>query len=368
MRIAVYKHPQMSRIYNFSAGPATIPEAVLAEAQEHLLNYHGAGFSIMEASHRGPQYDAVHTEATANIKELMGLGDTHEVLFMTGGATSQFSIIPMNLLGEGKTADYTLDGSWAKKAVAAGKKVGSINVAADVREDRPLRLPRIDELQLTDNAAYLHVTSNETIEGIQWKEFPKHDTLVSDMSSDILSRKLDFSSFGLIYAGAQKNLGPSGVTLVIVRKDLLEAADDSIPEIMKYSVQASKNSLFNTPPTFSIYMLALTTRWMKEQGGVEAIQVVNERKAKTLYDQIDSSDYWTGSAAVENRSDMNVTFRLPSEDLEAQFLKEAGENGMSALKGHRSVGGIRASIYNAMPEAGVETLVSFMKAFEAANG
>lgn len=359
----------MSRIYNFSAGPACIPESVLEEARDQLLDYQGAGFSIMEASHRGPHYDTVHNEAVANLTELMGLGDDHQVLFMTGGATSQFAFVPMNLLGPGQTADYSLDGAWSKKAVAAAKTVGNINVAADVREESPLRLPRADELQLTDGAAYLHVCSNETIEGIQWKDFPETDApLVADMSSDILSRQLDFNRFGVLYAGAQKNLGPSGVTVVVVRKDLLDRCPADLAPIFTYKHQAEKNSMSNTPPCFSIYMLALVTRWLKGQGGLAAIETINERKAAKLYAAIDSSDFWTGTAAVENRSAMNVTFRCANHDLEPAFLEQAAANGMVALKGHRSVGGIRASIYNAFPESGVDALVDFMATFETENG
>ena len=359
----------MNRKYNFSAGPATLPLPVLEEAREQLVDYQGAGFSIMEASHRGPQYDEVHQEAIANLRELMSLDDAHEILFMTGGATAQFALIPMNLLSAGQVADYSLDGAWAKKAVAAAEIVGKVNVAADVRAEKPLRLADPTSLQFSDGAAYLHVTSNETIEGIQWKEFPECDApLISDMSSDILSRQIDFNRFGLIYAGAQKNLGPSGVTLVIIRKDLLERCPDTIAPILRYSTHAAANSLSNTPPTFSIYMLCLVTRWLKSQGGLAAMEAVNNRKAARLYAIIDESDFWTGTAAKEFRSPMNVTFRCANYDLEPAFLDVAAKAGLVALKGHRSVGGIRASIYNAFPETGVDALVECMREFERTNG
>jgi phosphoserine aminotransferase len=359
----------MSRIFNFSAGPATLPESVLVEAQQNLVDFHGCGHSIMEASHRGKEYDAVHEEAIANITELLGLPDDYAVLLLQGGATGQFAMLAMNFLAKGKTADYTNSGAWAKKAISEARAVGSVNVVADTSTDIPTRVPDPDALELTDDAAYLHVTSNETISGAQWKRFPKPEApLIADMSSDILSAPLDVSPFGMIYAGAQKNLGPSGVTLVIMRKDLAERCPEGVPPIYQYKNHLAANSLLNTPPTFGIYILSLVTRWLKEQGGLPAIQEINERKAGKLYAAIDASGFYSGTAVPEHRSTMNVTYRLPSEELEAAFIKQATAGGLKGLKGHRSVGGVRASIYNAFPESGVDVLIDFMKSFEQSNG
>jgi len=359
----------MSRAYNFFAGPATLPLEVLEEAQKNLTDYKDYGYSIMEASHRGEAYDAVHTEAIANVKELLNLSDDYAVLFMTGGASTQFPLVPMNLRGEGQVADYTKTGGWAAKAIKEAKILGPTNVIADTSEEKPARMPRPDELQVSENSAYLHITANETVSGTQWKTFPETKSpLVADMSSEMLSRPIDVNQFGLIYAGAQKNLGPSGVTLVIVRKDLAERVSADVPTIMRYSTHIAKNSLFNTPPSFPIYMLMLVTRWVKEKGGVEAMEQINQAKAQKLYDIIDGTDFYNGTAAVEDRSIMNVTWRLPNEELEAKFVAEAAKNNMVGLKGHRSVGGIRASIYNSFPPEGIDALVDFMKNFEAENG
>ena len=360
----------MSRVFNFSAGPAVLPEEVLKEAQAELVDYKGAGMSIMEASHRGKEYEAVHTEAVANLKRLMGLGDDHSVLFMTGGASGQFAYIPLNLLHPGETADYINAGSWGAKAVKEAKLIGNVNVAADTSKEKPSRMPADSELKLTPGAAYLHLTSNETIEGSQIKMFPKTAApMVADMSSDILSRPMKFSDFGLIYAGAQKNIGPAGVTLVVIRKDLLEKVNAKIPVIFRYKTHADENSLYNTPPCFAIYLVMLVTRWIDKQGGLNALAKVNSDKAGKLYAAIDNSGgYYRGTAVKENRSDMNVTFRLPTEELEEKFVKEASAKAMKGLKGHRSVGGIRASIYNAFPAAGVDALIGFMKDFKAKNG
>jgi phosphoserine aminotransferase len=359
----------MERIYNFSAGPSTLPESVLLEAQAELLSHQGRGLSIMEDSHRSKAYDAVHNEAIANIAELLGLPDDYAVLFLTGGATGQFAMVPMNLLLSGTTADYTDSGSWASKAIKEAKIIGQVHVAAACGKEIPTRVPRQDELDLTEGAAYLHITSNETISGAQWQTFPEVEApLVADMSSDILSRPFDVKPFGLIYAGAQKNLGPAGVTLVIMRKDLAERVPETVPQFLRYKTHLEANSLYNTPPCFPIYMIMLVTRWLKAQGGLAAVEQMNRRKAALLYDAIDASDFYTGTAVPECRSMMNVTFRLPSEELEAAFVKAAKEQQMEGLKGHRSVGGIRASIYNAMPEAGVQALVDLMQQFERENG
>ena len=358
----------MHRVFNFSAGPATLPVECLQEAQQDLVDYKGTGMSIMEMSHRGKHFDAVHQEALANFRELLGLSDDYEILFLQGGATSQFCQIPLNLLREGETADYINSGAWGKKAISEAKALGNINIAADCGSDIPTRQPSQDELNLTPGAAYLHCTSNETISGAQYKTFPVSDApLISDMSSDILSRQLDVSKFGMIYAGSQKNLGPAGVALIVIRNDLAERAPETLPKMFQYRTHIANNSLYNTPPTFSIYMLCLVTRWLKAKGGVAAMEVINERKAGKLYSAIDATDFYRGTAVLEYRSSMNVTYRLPSEELEAQFIKEATAAGLDGLKGHRSVGGIRASIYNAMPEAGVDALIGFMNEFEAKN-
>ncbi len=358
----------MARCYNFCAGPATLPVSVLETARDEMVDYQGSGMSIMESSHRGKQYAAVHEEAEANIRELMGVSDDYAVLFLQGGASTQFAYVPINLLGKGQTADYTNSGAWASKAIKEAKLIGNVNIAADCGSEIPTRVPRLDELQLTDGAAYLHVTSNETISGAQWKVFPSCDApLVADMSSDILSRPVDVNQFGLIYAGLQKNLGPSGAALVIIRKDLAERVPENTPTMFKYATHIKGGSMFNTPPCFSIYILTLVTRWLKAQG-LESLFKQNVDKAAALYAAIDGSDFYRGTAVHECRSDMNVTWRLPSEELESEFVKQADAQGFKGLKGHRSVGGIRASIYNAFPPEGVDALVAFMKEFEASNG
>jgi phosphoserine aminotransferase len=357
------------RAYNFSAGPAILPEEVLKQAQSELLDFNGTGMSIMEMSHRGKDYSAVHQETKDNLARLLNLPDNYSILFMTGGATTQFSLIPMNLLGEGQTADYITSGSWSTKAIKAAQKLGSVNELANTAKEIPTRMPDNDELQFTDGAAYVHICSNETISGTQVKAFPKTSApLIADMSSDILSRPLDMTEFGMIYAGAQKNLGPAGVTLVIIRDDLAEQSPETLPDLFQYKHIKANDSLSNTAPTFPIYILSLVTRWLLDQGGLAGIQQQNEEKAAKLYAAIDGSDFYKGTALEQWRSPMNITFRLPTEELEAQFVAEAAKQGMSSLKGHRSVGGIRASIYNAFPPAGVDALISFMKEFEAGNG
>lgn len=356
------------RAYNFSAGPAILPEEVLKQAQAELLDFNGTGMSLMEMSHRGKDYSAVHQEAKGNLKKLLNIPDNYSILFMTGGASTQFSLIPMNLLGEGQTADYITAGAWSTKAIKAAKKLGgNINELANTAKDIPTCVPGND-LDFTPGAAYVHICSNETISGAQVKDFPETDApLIADMSSDILSRPLDVSKFGMIYAGAQKNLAPAGVTLVIIRNDLAEKSPDTLPDLFQYKHVMENDSLSNTAPTFPIYMIMLVTRWLLEKGGLEGVQKMNEEKAAKLYAAIDASDFYKGTAVPEFRSPMNVTFRLPSEELEAKFVAEAAEKGMTSLKGHRSVGGIRASIYNAFPAEGVDVLVDFMKEFEAAN-
>lgn len=359
----------MSQIYNFSAGPAILPRPVLEEAQKELVDYHGTGMSIMEMSHRGGAYDAVHEEALANLRELLNAPDDYAILFMQGGASQQFAMIPMNFLPKDKAADYTLSGAWAKKAVDEAKNIGKVNVIADTDKARPTRVPSPDDLKLNRDAAYVHITSNETISGAQWPSFPKtHAPLAADMSSDILSRRIDVSQFGLIYAGAQKNLGPSGVTIVVIRKDWAEQGAKDLPAIFQYRTAIENNSLYNTPPTFAIYLVMLVTRWARNEGGVPEIEKRNKQKAARLYDAIDATEFYSGAADPAYRSLMNVTFNLPAPELEAQFAKEAEKEGLSGLKGHRSVGGLRASIYNAFPEKGVDALIAFMREFERKNG
>jgi phosphoserine aminotransferase len=359
----------MSDVFNFSAGPAVLPKSVLEEAQRDLLDISNSGISVLEHSHRGKEYMAIQEEAQANIRELLNVPKGYSVLFLQGGASQQFAVIPMNLLGAGQSADYTNSGAWAKKAIGEAKKIGSVNVIAETGDVRPCTVPTPDELNETEGSAYLHITSNETISGAQWKTLPTTQApLVADMSSDILSRPLDVSNFGVIYAGAQKNMGPSGVTMVIVRNELAANALADIPSIWRYQNHIDNDSMFNTPPCFSIYLLMLVTRWLKEQGGVEGMEKINIAKAATLYGAIDATDFYSGATHVDHRSLMNVTFNLPTPELEAQFAKEADAAGLKGLKGHRSVGGLRASIYNAFPTAGVDSLVNFMQEFEKNNG
>jgi phosphoserine aminotransferase len=358
----------MARVYNFSAGPAVLPLEALQEAQADLVDYKGSGMSVMEMSHRGKEYDALHNEAISNAKELMGLGDDYAVLFIQGGASLQFAMIPMNFLGEGQTADYVNAGSWGSAAVKQARMIGNVNIAADCQKDIPTRMPCACEMKWTPGAAYSHITTNETISGAQLKDVPETGSpLIGDMSSDILSRPIDYTKFAMVYAGAQKNLGPSGVALVAIRKDFAAQGNISLPTMLRYQTHIDENSLYNTPPCFSIYMLCLTTRWLKKIGLQNMFQQ-NRDKAQLIYDAVDASKFYRGTAKKEYRSDMNVTFRLPTEELETLFIKQASEAGMKQLKGHRSVGGIRASIYNAFPVAGVEHLVGFMKDFEKRNG
>jgi phosphoserine aminotransferase len=360
----------INRIFNFSAGPAVMPLPVLEQAQRDLVALPGVGMSVMEISHRSKTFEAILASAIADLRELAGIDDRYTILMLQGGATLQFSMVPMNLLGAGQSADYIDTGSWAEKAAAEAKKAGTVNITGSTKADHYNRIPRQDELKLTTGAAYVHITTNNTIEGTQWQTLPQvgDAPLVADASSDILSRPLDVNRFGLIYAGAQKNLGPSGLTLVIVRADLLPRSSDTLPVMLNYKVQAENNSLYNTPPTFGIYLLGLTMQWLKSLGGLTAIAAINERKASALYAEIDRTGFYRGTAQKDSRSRMNVTFRLPSEDLEKRFEKEATAQGLDGLKGHRSVGGMRASIYNAFPEEGVAALVQFMREFERTSG
>lgn len=358
------------RIYNFSAGPAVLPLPVLEQAQRDLVCLPGVGMSVLEVSHRSKVFESMLDGTIAEMRSLAGISDDYAILLLQGGASLQFSMVPMNLLGPGQTADYIDTGTWADKAVKEAKRVGAVTVTGSTKADNYNRIPAASEIALTPGAAYVHMTSNNTIEGTQWATVPDTGAapLVSDASSDIFSRPIDVSRFGVIYAGAQKNLGPSGVTLVIVRKDLLARSTGALPAMLSYKVQAENNSLYNTPNTFGIYILGLTIAWLKGLGGLAAVASMNERKAGMLYAEIDRTGFYRGTAQRDSRSLMNVTFRLPNEDLEKKFDKEATAAGLDGLKGHRSVGGMRASIYNAFPEAGVAALVAFMREFERRNG
>jgi phosphoserine aminotransferase len=358
------------RIYNFSAGPAVLPLSVIEEAQRELVALPGVGMSILEISHRSTTFDEIIGQAESNLRELMGLPDNYHVLFLQGGASLQFSMIPMNFLPKGGSADYIITGSWGKKALKEAKREGTMNVAATTADGGFTRVPAQDELKLDPNAAYVHFTTNETIEGVEWKDEPDVGDvpLVADASSDILSRPIPAEKYAIIYAGAQKNMGPSGVTLVVLRDDLLQRIPDGLHTMLDYRTHVEAKSLYNTPNTFGIYIIMLVTKWLKERGGLEGMHRENVAKAKILYDAIDATDFYRGHADPDSRSLMNVTFRLPSEELEKRFAKEATAEGLDGLKGHRSVGGIRASIYNAFPREGVEALVSFMKEFEKKNG
>ena len=360
----------MNRIFNFSAGPAVLPLPVLEEAQRDLIALPGVGMSILEISHRSKAFDEVIQGAEADLRALAGIPDDYAVLFLQGGASMQFSMVPMNLLPQGGTADYVVTGVWSQKAVKEAKKVGAVNIAATTEADHFTHVPSPAGLTLTPGAAYVHVTSNNTIYGTQWKTLPDAGAspLVNDASSDIFSRPIDVATHGVIYAGAQKNLAPAGLTLVIIRKDLLERSQPSLPTMLNYKVQAENQSLYNTPPVFAIYVLRLVLKWLRANGGLEAMEKQNDRKAQLLYAEIDRSGFYRGHAKPDSRSTMNVTFRLPSEDLEKQFVRESTAAGLDGLKGHRSVGGLRASIYNAFPEEGVAALVEFMREFERKNG
>ena len=358
------------RIFNFSAGPAVLPVTVLEEARAHMLALPGIGMSVMEISHRSKAFDEIIQGADAGLRDLLSIPKDYAVLFLQGGASLQFTMVPMNFLSLDENADYILTGSWGRKAIKEAQKCGEVNLAADMSDGGFTRVPTQDELQLGDDAKYVHITSNETIEGVQWKTEPNTGDvpLFSDSSSDILSRPIPLEKYGLIYAGAQKNMCPSGVTLVIIREDLLPRIPKGKPTMLDYRTHVEHKSLYNTPNTWGIYIINLVCKWLKEKGGLEAMQQENEAKAKLIYDGIDATDFYRGHADPDSRSTMNVTFHLPSEDLEKKFASEATAAGMDGLKGHRSVGGIRASIYNAFPREGCEALVEFMKEFEKKNG
>ena len=359
-----------NRIYNFNPGPAALPIEVLEEIQDNFLNFKESGMSITEISHRSKEFDEVINDAIARTRRLMNLGDDFEVLFIQGGASMQFCMIPMNFLPAGKSADYVDTGTWSTKAIKEAQLQGkSINVVASSADKNYCYIPK--NIPFNDNAEFVHLTSNNTIKGTQWADFPDTNgvPILCDMSSDIMSRPLDVSRFGLIYAGAQKNVGPAGVCLVIIRKDMLARVPDSVPTMLKYTTYAAKNSLYNTPPCFAVYTVQLVLKWLEESvGGLEKMAAINQKKAQLLYDLFDNSQFYRATAEPDSRSQMNVTFRLPNEELEQQFIREALENSLGGLKGHRSVGGCRASIYNAVSLDAVKSLADFMVTFERKNG
>ena len=362
--------PTAIRVFNFSAGPAVLPVPVLEEAQRDLIALPGVGMSVMEISHRSKAFEDLLHRAVDDIRALANIPATYKVLMLQGGASLQFTMVPMNLLGPGTTADYIDSGSWADKAIKEAKKVGKVNVAATTKGENYSRLPNPSEIKLTPGAAYVHMTGNNTIEGTQWKSLPEvgNAPLVNDTSSEMFSGPIDVARHALIYSGAQKNMGPAGVTVVIVRDDMLARSQKSLPTMLNYAVHAENGSLYNTPPAFAVYALGLVMQWLIAQGGLAAIAAVNRRKAAKLYAEIDRTGFYRGTAHQDCRSLMNVTFRLASEELESAFVKESAAAGLDGLKGHRSVGGMRASIYNAFPEAGVDALVAFMREFERTRG
>ena len=360
----------MERIFNFSAGPAALPQEVLEQAREELVNWRGCGMSVMEMSHRGKEYMGIQAEAEADLRELMGIPANYKVLFLQGGASSQFAMVPMNLYRGKASADYLNTGEWSKKAIKEAKKYGAVNVVASSEDKNFSYAPTQDAWKLDPNAAYVHYTPNETIGGVEifWTPETGNVPLVADMSSNILSRPIDVSKFGLIYAGAQKNIGPAGLTIVIVREDLLGETIKGTPTMFDYKVAADNDSMYNTPPTYAIYIAGLVFKMLKAKGGIVAMEAVNRAKAKLLYDALDASSFFNSPVALENRSLMNIPFTLKNADLDEEFLKGAKARGMIQLKGHRSVGGMRASIYNAMPIEGVQALVDLMKDFEKQHG
>lgn len=357
------------RAHNFSAGPCTLPLEALESAQAEFVDYHGSGMSLIEMSHRGKQFMQVHEEAKQLAKKVFQCPDEFEVLFIQGGATLQFAMIPMNLLGAGQRGAYVNSGTWAKGAIADASHYGDIYVAWDGADENFCRMPASDEIQISDNTRYLHITSNETIGGIRFADWPDVDVpLVADMSSDYMSRPIPWEKFDLVYGGAQKNLGPAGMAVVFIRKSIVEGLSQDMGRYLRYDIHVDKDSMFNTPPVFPVYMFGKVLKWMDAEGGVGAMQERAAGKAGLLYGAIDGSDgYYRCPVDVSSRSHMNVVFRLPTEELEAEFLKQAGDARLLNLKGHRSVGGLRASIYNAMPETGVQTLVSFMDDFKTRN-
>jgi len=360
----------MARVFNFGAGPATLPEPVLEQAAEEMLDWRASGMSVMEMSHRGKEFIGIHARAEAGLRELLAIPANYKVLFLQGGAAAQFALVPMNLLRGKDRADYVATGYWSKKAIAEARRYCKVNVVASTESEKFTRVPKQHEWKLDPRAAYVHITTNETIEGVEWHWLPDTDgvPLVTDASSHILSRPLDVSRFGLIYAGAQKNIGPAGLTVVIVREDLIGQAMPATPTVFDYQVQADADSMQNTPATYAIYLAGLVFEWLKGRGGLAKMEEINIAKARILYDYLDQTEFYHTPVAKEDRSRMNVQFRLRNEKLDAEFLKQAESRGLSQLKGHRAIGGMRASIYNAMPVEGVRALVEFMREFEKSHG
>jgi len=367
----------MNKVYNFSAGPAVLPQEVLEQARDEMLDWHGSGMSVMEMSHRGEEFMSIIAKVEADLRDLVKIPDHYKILFLQGGASSQFAMVPLNLLQTKKEADYVNTGQWSQKAIEEASKYGAVNIAASSVGNHFTGIPEIDTWKISRNAAYLHYTSNETIGGVEFNWIPDLSKiaggstdipLVADMSSNFLSRPVDISRFGLIYAGAQKNIGPAGLVLVIIREDLVQAATAGTPTLFSYQAHVQHDSMYNTPPTYAIYMMGLVLEWLKKQGGVPAIEALNLAKSKLLYDLIDASHLYQCPVALQDRSRMNVPFILRQSALDIEFLKQAKARGLVQLKGHRSVGGMRASIYNAMPYEGVKALVTFMKEFENQYG
>jgi len=358
----------MSRVYNFSAGPATLPEAVLKQAQEEMMDWQGTGMSVMEMSHRGKAYVSIAEKAEADLREVMNIPSNYKVLFLQGGASSQFAAVPINLMGTNTKADYILTGQWGKKAIQEAKRFGDINIAASSEDSKFMTIPAQSTWNVREDAAYLHYTPNETIVGVEFPFIPDVSMpLVADMSSNIMSKEIDVSKYGIIYAGAQKNIGCAGLAIVIVREDLIGNPMPGMPAMLDYKIMADNDSMYNTPATYSWYIAGLVFDWIKQNGGIAAIEETNRRKAGKLYTAIDESGFYSNPVDLECRSLMNVPFILADAELDSAFLKEAADAGLHTLKGHRSVGGMRASIYNAMPEAGVDALIDFMKEFEKKN-
>lgn len=356
----------MTRVFNFSAGPAALPTEVLERAQRELVDWNGTGVSVMEMSHRGKDFMSIAAKAEADLRELMAIPDNYKVLFLQGGASSQFAMVPINLLGNKSSADYLLTGQWSKKAVAEAKRYCDVNIVADTSDSKFTTVPAEDSLNFSPDAAYVHYTPNETIVGVEFPYLPNTGDipLVADMSSTILSRPVDVSKYGVIYAGAQKNIGPAGLTIVIVREDLIGNAKDTMPAMFDYKTHADNDSMYNTPPTYGWYLAGLVFEWLKGKGGLQGMAEINQKKAEKLYAAIEASDFYSSPIDKVCRSWMNVPFVLANDELDAKFLEEAAKNNLVTLKGHRSVGGMRASIYNAMPAEGVDALVSFMAEFE----
>jgi len=357
----------MSRVFNFSAGPAMVPEAVLKQAQAEMLDWQGSGMSVMEMSHRGKEFVSIAEKAEADLREIMSIPSDYKILFLQGGASAQFAMIPMNLLGDKTSADYINTGIWSQKAIKEAKRYCKVNIAATMENVGFMRTPKPGELKLNPNAAYVHYTPNETIGGVEFDYVPETGDvpLVADLSSTIISRPIDVSKFDVIYAGSQKNIGPAGLAVVIIREDLIGQAKDNVPAMFNYKIHADANSMYNTPPTYTWYFAGLVFNWIKENGGVEKMAEINFRKARKLYAAIDQSDFYSNSIEERSRSWMNVPFTLANAELDTVFLSEAKEAGLVSLKGHKLLGGMRASIYNAMPEEGVDALIAFMMEFEA---